>query len=205
MSMGFAMLALVASSAAAWPIPLPSWSMPSWPALGAVLAIVTAAISVSVVRDPFVMLLASGLGGIGSALLFLFLGAPDVALTQIAVEVAFVVVVAAVILRVRGLDLPPVVPGRRLPRALLALAAGVIVATLMLSASTPPLDPALPRYFTEKSVPEAHGRNVVNVIIVDFRAADTLGEITVVTMSFLAVLPLLRLLSARRAGVGEPR
>ena len=66
-------------------------------------------------------------------------------------------------------------------------------------------DPALPRYFIERSVPEAYGRNVVNVIIVDFRAADTLGEITVVTMSFLAVLPLLRLLKARRAGAGEPR
>ena len=205
MSMGFAMLALVASSAAAWPIPLPSWSMPSWPALGAALAIVTAAISVTVVRDPFVMLLASGLGGLGSALLFLFLGAPDLALTQIAVEVAFVVVVAAVILRVRRLDLPPVVPSRRLPRAVLALAAGGIVAGLTLSAATPPLDPALPRYFIDKSVPEAHGRNVVNVIIVDFRAADTLGEITVVTMSFLAVLPLLRLLKARRAGAGGPR
>jgi multicomponent Na+:H+ antiporter subunit A len=205
MSMGFSMLALAASWAAAWPMPLPSWSMPSWPALGAVAAIVAAAISVCVVRDPFVMLLASGLGGLGSALLFLFLGAPDLALTQIAVEVAFVVVVAAVILRVRRLDLPPVVPTPRLPRALLALAAGGIVAGLSLAASTPPHDPALPRYFIERSVPEAHGRNVVNVIIVDFRAADTLGEITVVTMSFLAVLPLLRLLKARRAGAGEPR
>jgi multicomponent Na+:H+ antiporter subunit A len=205
MSMGFSMLALAASWAAAWPMPLPSWSMPSWPALGAVAAIVAAAISVCVVRDPFVMLLASGLGGLGSALLFLFLGAPDLALTQIAVEVAFVVVVAAVILRVRRLDLPPVVPTPRLPRALLALAAGGIVAGLTLAASTPPHDPALPRYFIERSVPEAHGRNVVNVIIVDFRAADTLGEITVVTMSFLAELPLLRLLKARGAGAGESR
>jgi multicomponent Na+:H+ antiporter subunit A len=50
-------------------------------------------------------------------------------------------------------------------------------------------------------VPEAYGRNVVNVILVDFRALDTLGEITVVMLSLLAALPLLQVMRTRaRAG-----
>jgi multicomponent Na+:H+ antiporter subunit A len=53
-------------------------------------------------------------------------------------------------------------------------------------------DPVLSQFFAETSVPAAHGRNVVNVILVDFRALDTLGEITVVMLSFLAALPLLQ-------------
>jgi len=46
------------------------------------------------------------------------------------------------------------------------------------------------------SVPEAHGRNVVNVVLVDFRALDTYGEIVVVTLSFLAAIALLQSMRA---------
>jgi multicomponent Na+:H+ antiporter subunit A len=48
----------------------------------------------------------------------------------------------------------------------------------------------------------AHGRNVVNVILVDFRALDTLGEITVVMLSLLAAVPLLRAVRPRRGPGG---
>jgi multicomponent Na+:H+ antiporter subunit A len=53
-------------------------------------------------------------------------------------------------------------------------------------------DPRLSEYFGEVSYAEAHGRNVVNVILVDFRALDTLGEIAVVAFATLAVWALLR-------------
>jgi multicomponent Na+:H+ antiporter subunit A len=179
---------------------VPALPAPDWPSLavgGAALTLLAAAAAVCVVRDSFVLLLASGLVGLGSALLFLFLGAPDLALTQFAVEVAFVVVIAAILLRVRRLDLtvPPV--QHRWPRALLAVSLGVLVAGLLLAAAAGPLDPALPQFFAERSVPQAHGRNVVNVILVDFRAVDTLGEIAVVAASFVAALPLLRLARER--------
>jgi len=62
-----------------------------------------------------------------------------------------------------------------------------------------PPDSTLADGFGAASLPLAHGRNVVNVIIVDFRALDTLGEITVVVFSLLAALPLLgALIRARR-------
>jgi multicomponent Na+:H+ antiporter subunit A len=162
-----------------------------------------------------VLLLATGLVGYGSALLFLFTGAPDVAYTQFTVETVFVIVVAAVLLELRRLglaaSLPEPVP-RPLAAALAALLASVIAA-LLLVATSGAFDPALSTFFGERSVTEAYGRNVVNVILVDYRALDTLGEITVVMLSLLAALPLLQALrlgaapapgAARPDGRGRP-
>ena len=77
------------------------------------------------------------------------------------------------------------------------LAAAVLTALLLL-ATAGAFDTSLTDFFATRSVPEAYGRNVVNVILVDFRALDTLGEITVVMLSFLAAWPLLQALRARR-------
>ncbi len=175
----------------------------------AVVMLVGSALFVCLVRSSFVMLLVSGVAGLASALVFVFVGAPDVAFTQLTVEVAFVVVIAAILLRVRRLD--PVVPPR-LPawhtamRIGLGLACGGLTALLMLLAHAESPDPALTTFFSERSVPDAHGRNVVNVILVDFRAVDTLGEIAVVLATFLASVPLLTLLRDRwRRGPASSR
>jgi multicomponent Na+:H+ antiporter subunit A len=185
-----------------WPLSLPT-GVPSL-AVGAVaVVIVLSAILTCIVRDTFVVLLVSGLIGLGSALLFVFLGAPDVAFTQFAVEAAFVVVVASVLLRVRQLDLAVVPREPVAARLLLGLGMGVVVAALLLLAVSEPSDPALRSYYAAKSYLEAHGRNVTNVIIVDFRGLDTLGEISVVVVTFLAILPLLR--AARQRNQGAER
>ena len=70
----------------------------------------------------------------------------------------------------------------------MGVAAGIgVVATLVfLSVLSQPFDPRLSDYFRQTSVPEAHGHNLVNVIIVDFRALDTLGEITVLGLAAIA-------------------
>jgi multicomponent Na+:H+ antiporter subunit A len=206
----YATLALVATAlalaAALWAAPTAGWpafDAPSLAVAGACAGLVVAAIAVCVVRDSFVLLLASGLVGLGCALIFLFLGAPDLAFTQFAVEVAFVVVIAAILLRVRRLDLEPAGPQPFWPRALVGVAFGALSAALLLVAVAAPFDASLAQYFAERALPEAHGRNVVNVILVDFRAVDTLGEIAVVAVSFVAALPLLRL--ARERAKGKPQ
>ena len=191
--------AAVAIAVASGPFgPWPAWSAPGLPVAAATLLIVVAGLGSCLIRDAFVMLLVSGLAGLGTAALCLFIGAPDVAFTQFTVEVAFVVVVAAVILRVRTFAMPAS-PATTLemPRVAVALVTGGLVTTLLLLASAGPLDATLPRYFGERSLPDAFGRNVVNVIIVDFRALDTLGEIAVVSLAFMAALPLLAALAAR--------
>jgi multicomponent Na+:H+ antiporter subunit A len=181
----------------------PAWTLPAadgltWPVLGAALLIAGGALATLFVRDRLVLLLVSGLIGYGSAALFLFTGAPDLAFTQFAVETAFVVVVAAVLYRLRGLaPAAPAAPRRRPLALAVAVAFGATLTLLTLLVAGLPFDNALAEFFGSRSLPEAHGRNVVNVIIVDFRALDTLGEIAVLAFALLAALPLLK--AARRS------
>jgi multicomponent Na+:H+ antiporter subunit A len=73
-----------------------------------------------------------------------------------------------------------------------ALGGGLAVALMLAAVLASPFDPRLSLWFGAESVPSAHGRNVVNVILVDFRALDTLGEITVLAIAAFAVVALLR-------------
>jgi multicomponent Na+:H+ antiporter subunit A len=140
--------------------------------------------------------------GYGCAALFLFAGAPDLAFTQFAVETVFVVVAAAVLPEIRGraplrLALPP--QSRVEPlKLLVAIAFGSILTLYLLLAAGQPFDPALSDFFGTRSVSSANGHNVVNVIIVDFRGFDTLGEIAVLAFALLAAAPLFKLARQRR-------
>lgn len=69
---------------------------------------------------------------------------------------------------------------------------------LLLLVSGLPFDDRLSGYFASQSLLAAHGRNIVNVIIVDFRALDTLGEIAVLAFAFLAALPLLGIVKGKK-------
>jgi multicomponent Na+:H+ antiporter subunit A len=163
----------------------------------AALLIAAGAVAALALRDRLAVLMASGLVGYGSAVWFLFAGAPDLAFTQFVVETVLVVVAASVLPHFGA------VPARReswraLP-LLLALGAGVGTFLLLAHLQGLPANPELADWFGRTSLPEAHGRNVVNVIIVDFRALDTLGEIAVVAFSLLAALPLLAGLRRRQA------
>jgi multicomponent Na+:H+ antiporter subunit A len=163
----------------------------------AALLIVAGASAALLLRNRLAVLMASGLVGYGSAVWFLFAGAPDLAFTQFMVETALVVVAASVLPRYGPS------PSRRerwrWTNAALAAAAGIGTFLLLAHLQGLPANAELAEWFGRTSLPEAHGRNVVNVIIVDFRALDTLGEIAVVAFSLLAALPLLAGLKKRRA------
>jgi multicomponent Na+:H+ antiporter subunit A len=75
---------------------------------------------------------------------------------------------------------------------------GAVVFVALVSMTAAPLDLRLTEYFAATSYPDAHGRNVVNVIIVDFRGIDTLGEISVVAFATIGVWGLLRRQDAGR-------
>ncbi|RZA11151.1 MAG: DUF4040 domain-containing protein [Lysobacteraceae bacterium] len=160
--------------------------------LGVMLVAVLGLVLVVGARTRLVGVLALGVQGAAMALLFLFYGAPDLGFTQLMVEIVSVVILALVMTRLR-LD-------ARDPRPLedwardgaVALFAGLSVTLLLFRVLEEPLSEALPEFFERTSLPLAHGRNVVNVILVDFRALDTLGEIAVVFAAGLAVLALLR-------------
>lgn len=203
-SLAFMAAAVGAALALAPPAPL-AWSGPGDPAVAAAAALVVAAcIAACRIGDAFAMLLASGVAGLGSALLFVLLQAPDVALTQLLVEVAFVVVIASILLRLRALAPGPRRDAPVVPRLVVALGVAGVLSWLLLRTGSAPLDPAVADAMSALSVPAAHGHNVVNVVLVDFRAVDTLAEVAVVALALVAALPLLRLAGAGRAVAAAP-
>jgi multicomponent Na+:H+ antiporter subunit A len=137
---------------------------------------------------------ALGVVGIGIAMIFIVFSAPDVAITQLLVETLIVVLVAVVMLRLPALPKSEF----RLGHALLAVAVGASVSLTLIAVVSNPLDLRLTEYFEATSWPEAYGRNIVNVILVDFRALDTFGEIAVVVIAALSAYALLR--TTRKGG-----
>ncbi|MEM6637118.1 MAG: putative monovalent cation/H+ antiporter subunit A [Pseudomonadota bacterium] len=134
---------------------------------------------------------ALGVGGIGVALTFISFGAPDVAITQLLVETLVVVLVGVAMLRMPFLD-ELGSRDRRPADALIAVGVGVVVSLVVLAVLAQPIDLRLTEYFEKTSAKEAFGQNIVNVILVDFRALDTFGEISVVLIAGLASYALLR-------------
>lgn len=162
------------------------------PALvGCLLALVGAG-AAAVMRGRLALVAALGASGLGLALFFLSANAPDVATTQLMVETLTVVFLALVL---RGMPaIPGVSPEGRLSRAshiLVSVFFGAAVAVALLVSVNLPLAGNIAGWYMENSYPGGHGGNVVNVILVDFRAFDTLGEIVVVALAGLAAATLL--------------
>ncbi len=167
------------------PVPALAW---------VVVFVMTAATAVIVFSTSRLLsICALGLVGIGVALIFLMFSAIDVAITQLMVETLFVVLVAVVLLRLPGFA-GNAHPGRlgTFRDAAIAIGAGLIVALVTIGVALTPIDLDIPRFYEANSYTEAYGRNIVNVILVDFRALDTLGEIAVVATAALAVIALLK-------------
>lgn len=162
-------------------------------ALMLALAMVVATIVVANAASRLLAICGLGVVGAGAALFFLASGAPDVALTQLLVETLSLVFVALVLLR-----LPKLRPGevrfriQRTPDLLVAVAAGVSMTLLVMAVTQGPLDRSVTAFYEAQSWVAAYGRNIVNVILVDFRGLDTLGEITVVAVAGLAGCALVR-------------
>ncbi|MEM9787670.1 MAG: putative monovalent cation/H+ antiporter subunit A [Pseudomonadota bacterium] len=134
----------------------------------------------------------AGLGvvGIGIAMIFILYSAPDVAITQLLVETLIVVLFAAAALRLPGMGTEPL---RTRPwDALLAIGLGVSTTAVLLVVTAGPIDLELTEFFQTASWPQAFGQNIVNVILVDFRALDTFGEIAVVLVAAISIYALLK-------------
>ena len=140
-------------------------------------------------------------GGVGlvTCLTFAWFSAPDLALTQVAVEtVTLVLILLGLRWLPRRLEIDDArrsslrARARRARDLAVAVAAGVGAAALTLAVITRPSTSDLARYFLHNAFEQAGGRNVVNVMLVDFRGFDTLGEITVVCIVAITVYALLR-------------
>ncbi|MCB1215397.1 MAG: DUF4040 domain-containing protein, partial [Deltaproteobacteria bacterium] len=143
-------------------------------------------------RTRLVALLSLGVSGVGVSLIYLTHGAPDLAMTQLLVETLTVLLFVFVLYQ-----LPPFshfsMGLARLRDGLLSILVGAFITTLLLLSQGDFLNQELKNFFGAYSLSQAQGRNIVNVILVDFRALDTLGEITVLSLAALGVFALLKL------------
>ena len=159
--------------------------------LGCALAVAGAA-AAATMPGRVALVATLGASGLGMAMIFLASRAPDVAITQLMVETLTVIFLALVLRK-----LPPTrLVGSRKPaarrfHALVAVVLGGVVSAMMLMTVSQPLPGDLAQWYLEHSLPDGKGANVVNVILVDFRALDTLGEILVVALAGLAAAGLL--------------
>ena len=150
---------------------------------------------VAVIRSRSRLLAICSLGvvGAGIAMLFLMYGAPDVALTQLLVETLTVIIVSIILLRLPLLNLRQSArPAGKIGNGLLAVSIGTLITALILAVNQTDLQRSVTDFFEANSYLAAHGRNIVNVILVDFRSLDTLGEITVVALAGLASYALIQ-------------
>src|SRR5690606_29017122 len=157
-------------------------------------------------------LILAGGAGLAVCLTFVWFSAPDLALTQLAVEVV------TVVLLLLGLRwLPRRIEGktdgeqadararvRRTRDVVIAAVVGTSLAALAYAVLTRPPEQPISEFFVHMALPEGGGTNIVNVILVDFRGFDTLGEITVLGIVALTVYALLRRFRPAPESAGMP-
>jgi multicomponent K+:H+ antiporter subunit A len=152
-----------------------------------------------------------GGAGLVICLTFTWFSAPDLALTQIVVEI---VTTFLFLLGLRWLPMRLVQTSRRITLQdvarrtrdlLLAIGAGSGLAALSYALLTRPAPHSISPFFLRRALPEGGGTNVVNVMLVDFRAFDTIGEITVLSAVGLSVFALLRRFRPPAESIEQPR
>lgn len=182
-------------------------SMPSWPRdapiheLTFIAIAVAGLIAVLTASSRLTAIIALGIQGFAVAVIFLLFGAPDLSFTQFMVETLSVVILTLVMTRLRLSPSDHRGLGQKLLDSSIAIACGTGFALYLMRATQVSFDNRLTDFYNSYSKVIAHGANVVNVIIVDFRGTDTLGEIAVVMITGLAILALIRI---RPAAVKEP-
>ncbi|MEA1604298.1 monovalent cation/H+ antiporter subunit A [Pseudomonas spirodelae] len=159
-------------------------------ALGLGIMALAALVTVIFHRQRLVSLLMLSVVGLMVALAFARYSAPDLALTQLSVEVVTIILLMLALFflpahtRVESSSL------RGLRDFTLAVSMGVMVAILVFAVLTRPYD-SISAFFLENSVPGGGGTNVVNVILVDFRGFDTMGEVTVLAIAAVGIFAML--------------
>lgn len=164
----------------------------SLPAVVAWAALIVATVTVVATdRRRYLALIFISVIGLVMALAFIHLSAPDLALTQIAVEVVTILLMLLALHLLPGR--PPRLSGvsRRVRDGVIAIGGGLGTGWLAWAVLTRPERDGISRYHWENSYTGGGGTNVVNVTLVDFRAFDTLGEIVVLGIAGLAIYALL--------------
>ncbi|MET4158347.1 Na+/H+ antiporter subunit A [Agromyces sp. PvR057] len=179
-----------------WPSDIRLWDFSSQPFIAFVMCV--AAIAAVVVRQRMTAVLLVSVTGYGLVLLFGMSGAPDLALTQALVETIVIVVFVLVLRRLPKQIAQRNPPVHKLARGIIGGVAGLVMGVIGLVALGARVEPTIAGGLPALSL-EAHGKNIVNVMLVDIRAWDTLGEISVLVAVATGVASLI-FVSGRTGG-----
>ncbi|MGO1752597.1 MAG: putative monovalent cation/H+ antiporter subunit A [Psychroflexus sp.] len=159
----------------------------------AIILMMFAAIVFTVFTNSRLAAVASmGIVGFSFSLLFLFYSAPDLAMTQFSVDTLTVILFVLVLYKLPKY-LKMTKRKSRMKHGALAVLFGSLMTLLILSVLQEPKNTEISEFYADNAYKLAHGKNIVNVILVDFRGADTLIEISVLIVAALGVFGLLKL------------
>ena len=144
-----------------------------------------------------------GVVGYSITLFYVMFGAPDLAMTQFSIETLTVILLVLVLYRLPRFAVYTGTATRIRDMVVAGVAGALVTVLVLLTGQFEPLTP-VSGYYSDHALDLGKGRNVVNVILVDFRAIDTLGETTVLAIAAVGVYTLLRLRS-ERAGFNAVR
>ena len=155
---------------------------------------IIAAIAAVEMRDLLSSVIAVGAVGLGLSVAFLLLQAPDLAITQLVVEILCLIILIRLTIRREGL------PGRRRISALVGGVTALFIIVFLMAAwssfrDLPPFGAPLMRvasYYISQGQKKTGAANLVSAVILDFRAYDTLGEVTVLFAAVMGTLAVLR-------------
>lgn len=155
------------------------------------------------IRDILSSIVAIGVVGLGVSVAFLFLQAPDLAIVQFLFEIfALVILVRAFVKKDYHIETPARVHGFMAAISLLVLIA-IFASSVSVFKLLPPFGHPLfetARHYVDHGVQETGAVNLVASIILDYRAYDTLGEVTVLFTAILGTITILRIRNGKNAG-----
>ncbi|NLG47241.1 Na+/H+ antiporter subunit A [Gordonia sp. (in: high G+C Gram-positive bacteria)] len=157
--------------------------------IGAIM--IAAAIATAILRNRLAGLLTLGVTGYGCGVLFALYGAPDLALTQFLVESLTLVVFVLVLRKLPSEATLKQKTGHQPIRIAIALAFGAMLVLVGLFAAAARSTEPLNVYLGDAAYEFGHGANAVNVLLVDIRAWDTIGEVSVLIVAATGVASML--------------
>ena len=164
------------------------------------VVVAVAAVACARARRRFTAVLLLGAVGYGVAVLFVLHGGPDLALTQFLVETLALVVFVFVLRRLPTNFRRRAVRTSQGVRLGIAVLVGMFVTGALLVAGQSRTAAPASQAYLDRSLPDGGGRNVVNVVLVDFRGFDTLGEVTVLAVAAMGIASLVLAARGRRGG-----
>lgn len=157
------------------------------------IAIVVASISILFAKSRLTSIILLGSVGYTVSLFFVLFRAPDLALTQLVIETISVALFLLCFYHLPKNSKNEERIGFKLTNALVSIGVGTIVTLIALSAHSNKVFDSIAKYYVENTYTEAAGKNMVNVILVDFRGFDTMFEITVLAIAALGITTMIKL------------